>query len=283
MFWAEAAEGVDWIKPYEQVLDSSNPPMYRWFPGGELNTCFNALDRHVDNGRAEQTALIYDSPVTDSQRKFSYRELRDLTATFAGVLAEQGVAKGDRVIIYMPMVPEALIAMLACARLGAVHSVVFGGFAANELSVRIDDAAPKAIVSASCGIEGARVIAYKPLLDEAIELSTHKPDACVILHRPQVEASMVEGRDVDWRQAAADAEAHPCVPVAATDPCTSSTPRVRLASLRAWSGTTVATPSCSTGRCKTFTVVPRERSIGLPRMWGGWSAIVHRVRAVTRR
>ena len=217
-FWAEAAQGVDWTKPYEQVLDASNPPMYRWFPGGELNTCFNALDRHVDNGRAEQTALIYDSPVTDSQRKFSYRELRDLTATFAGVLAEQGVAKGDRVIIYMPMVPEALIAMLACARLGAVHSVVFGGFAANELSVRIDDAAPKAIVSASCGIEGARVIAYKPLLDEAIELSTHKPDACVILQRPQVEASMVEGRDVDWIQAAANAKAHPCVPVAATDP-----------------------------------------------------------------
>jgi propionyl-CoA synthetase len=217
-FWAEAAQGIDWSRPWDSVLDDSNPPMYRWFPGGELNTCHNALDRHADGGRGEQTALIYDSPVTATVRKYSYSELRDLTAKFAGVLAQNGVGKGDRVIVYMPMVPEALIAMLACARLGAVHSVVFGGFAANELAVRIDDATPTAIVSASCGIEGARVIEYKPLLDEAVALAAHKPQACIIFQRPQAVASMVDGRDVDWAEAAANAQPHACVPVAATDP-----------------------------------------------------------------
>ena len=217
-FWAEAAEAIDWTKRWDQVLDGSNPPFYRWFPGAELNTCHNAVDRHVANGRADQAAIIYDSPVTGTKSTLSYRELRDTTAKLAGALAALGVGKGDRVIVYMPMVPEAVIAMLACARLGAVHSVVFGGFAANELATRIDDAKPKAILSASCGIEVNRVIAYKPLLDQAIELAKHKPDHCLILQRPEAEASMIDGRDLDWRKAAEAAAPHDCVPVAATDP-----------------------------------------------------------------
>jgi propionyl-CoA synthetase len=216
-FWAEQATAIDWYRPPTQVLDSSNPPFYRWFPDGELNTCHNALDRHVDDGRGEQTALIYDSPVTGTQRSYSYAELRDEVATFAGVLAGLGVGKGDRVVIYLPMVPEAAIAMLACARIGAVHSVVFGGFAAKELAVRIDDATPKVIVSASCGVEVSRVIEYKPLLDRAIALATHKPSHMVILQRPQAEAAMGE-LDVDWATAVADATPADCVPVAATDP-----------------------------------------------------------------
>jgi propionyl-CoA synthetase len=216
-FWAEQAAAIDWYRPPTQVLDSSNPPFYRWFPDGELNTCHNALDRHVDDGRGEQTALIYDSPVTGTQRSYSYTELRDEVATFAGVLAGLGVGKGDRVVIYLPMVPEAAIAMLACARIGAVHSVVFGGFAAKELAVRIDDATPKVIVSASCGVEVSRVIEYKPLLDRAIALATHKPSNMVILQRPQAEAAMGE-LDVDWAEAVADATPVDCVPVAATDP-----------------------------------------------------------------
>ncbi|MDT7682145.1 MAG: propionyl-CoA synthetase [Pseudonocardiales bacterium] len=216
-FWAEQATAIDWYRPPTQVLDSSNPPFYRWFPDGELNTCHNALDRHVDDGRGEQTALIYDSPVTGTQRSYSYTELRDEVATFAGVLAGLGVGKGDRVVIYLPMVPEAAIAMLACARIGAVHSVVFGGFAAKELAVRIDDATPKVIVSASCGVEVSRVIEYKPLLDRAIALATHKPSNMVILQRPQAEAAMGE-LDVDWAEAVADATPVDCVPVAATDP-----------------------------------------------------------------
>jgi propionyl-CoA synthetase len=216
-FWAEQATAIDWYRPPTQVLDSSNPPFYRWFPDGELNTCHNALDRHVDDGRGEQTALIYDSPVTGTQRSYSYAELRDEVATFAGVLAGLGVGKGDRVVIYLPMVPEAAIAMLACARIGAVHSVVFGGFAAKELAVRIDDATPKVIVSASCGVEVSRVIEYKPLLDRAIALATHKPSNMVILQRPQAEAAMGE-LDVDWAEAVADATPVDCVPVAATDP-----------------------------------------------------------------
>ena len=174
-FWGEAAEQVHWYRKWDKVLDESNKPFYRWFTGGEVNTCYNALDLHVENGRGEQTALIYDSPVTDQIKSFTYRELRDKVALFAGVLAAQGVGKGDRVIIYMPMVPEAVVAMLACARLGAVHSVVFGGFAANELAVRINDAQPKVIVSASCGIEINRIIPYKPLLDEAIRIADFKP------------------------------------------------------------------------------------------------------------
>jgi len=217
-FWSEAAEALDWDRKWDKVLDDSKAPFYRWFSGGMLNTCHNALDRHVANGRGDQLALIHDSPVTQSVTNFTYRELRDEVALFAGALAERGVAKGDRVIIYMPMVPEAAIAMLACARLGAVHSVVFGGFAANELAVRIDDCAPRAIVSASCGIEGQRVIAYKPLLDEAIELATYKPSSCIILQRPEEKAAMTEGRDADWREATAAASPHDCVSVAATDP-----------------------------------------------------------------
>jgi propionyl-CoA synthetase len=216
-FWAEQATAIDWYRPPTQVLDSSNPPFYRWFPDGEMNTCHNALDRHVDAGRGEQTALIYDSPVTGTQRSYSYTELRDEVAKFAGVLAGLGVGKGDRVVIYLPMVPEAAIAMLACARIGAVHSVVFGGFAAKELAVRIDDATPKVIVSASCGIEVSRVIEYKPLLDRAIALAAHKPSNMVILQRPQAEAAMGE-LDVDWAAAVADATPADCVPVAATDP-----------------------------------------------------------------
>ena len=217
-FWAEAAEAIHWTKRWERVLDDSNPPSYRWFTGGELNTCYNALDVHVENGRGDQPALIYDSPVTGAKRRYTYSGLRDEVARFAGVLAGLGVSKSDRVIIYMPMVPDAIIAMLSCARLGAVHSVVFGGFAANELAVRIDDATPVAIVSASCGIEPGRVVEYKPLLDGAIDLAGHKPSACVILQRDTARCDLVEGRDVDWVEAMRDAEPHDCVPVAATDP-----------------------------------------------------------------
>ena len=217
-FWAEAAEALIWDRKWDKVLDADDAPFYRWFTGGMLNTCYNALDRHVENGRADQPALIHDSPVTDSVTTFTYRELRDEVALFAGALAARGVSHGERVIIYMPMVPEAAIAMLACARLGAVHSVVFGGFAANELAVRIDDCAPRAIVSASCGIEVNRVIAYKPLLDEAIELAAHKPESCIILQRPEERAILTEGRDADWREAVSAASPHDCVSVAATDP-----------------------------------------------------------------
>jgi len=217
-FWGEAAQGLHWEKPWDRVLDDSNPPFYRWFPGGVLNTCYNALDRHADGGRGEQAALIYDSPVTDTIRSYTYRELRDHVARFAGAMAAQGVGKGDRVIIYMPMVPEAAIAMLACARLGAIHSVVFGGFAASELATRIDDAKPKMIVSASCGIEPGRVVAYKPLLDKAIELASHKVEACIVHQRPVERAELIAGRDHDWEEVAAMAEPHDCVPVLATDP-----------------------------------------------------------------
>ena len=218
-FWGEVAEGITWSRKWDKVLDDSNEPFYRWFSGGELNTCYNALDRHVENGRGDQTALIYDSPVTGSTVKtYTYSELRDETAKFAGILAEQGVARGDRVLIYMPMVAEAVISMLACARLGAVHSVVFGGFAANELAVRIDDARPKAIVSATCGIETTKVIEYMPLLNEAIDLSTHKPDTCVILKRPQADGKLKEGRDIDWAEAMKTAIPHDCVTLRATDP-----------------------------------------------------------------
>jgi propionyl-CoA synthetase len=219
-FWGfdgGAASAIHWYRPPTRALDATNPPFYRWYPDGELNTCHNALDRHVDAGHGDRVALIYDSPVTGSVRRYSYSQLRDEVARFAGVLHGLGVAKGDRVVVYMPMVPEAAIAMLACARIGAVHSVVFGGFAAKELAVRIDDATPKVIVTASCGIEVKRVLEYKPLLDRAIELAGHKPDRCVILQRPQAEAALGE-RDVDWASAAADATPHPCVPVAATDP-----------------------------------------------------------------
>jgi len=217
-FWSEAAEAVHWTKRWDKVVDQSNPPFTRWFPGAELNTCYNAVDRHVEGGRADQTAIIYDSPVTGTVATISYRELQTRVAALAGVLASQGVGKGDRVVVYMPMIPEAAIAMLACARLGAIHSVVFGGFASNELAVRIDDAQPKAIIAASCGIEGAKVLPYKPLLDGAIEMAKHKPSACVIFQRPQSEASLMAGRDIAWQEAEASATPHDCVPVAATDP-----------------------------------------------------------------
>ncbi len=217
-FWAEAAEDVHWTKRWDKVLDDSNKPFYRWFSGGEVNTCYNALDVHIENGRGAQAALIYDSPVTGKIKTFSYTELRDKVANCAGALAAMGVKKGDRVIIYMPMVPQAVVAMLACARLGAVHSVVFGGFAANELAVRIDDAQPKVIVSASCGIEVKGVIPYKPLLDEAIALARHKPDKCVIVQRAMERAELLPGRDLDWKEVMDAAQPHDCVPVAATDP-----------------------------------------------------------------
>lgn len=217
-FWSEAARDIDWDVPFSKVLDDSNKPFYHWFAGGKLNTCFNALDRHVDNGRADQVALIYDSPVTNTEKQFSYRQLRDLVAVFAGALIKQGVEKGDRVVIYMPMVPEAVIAMLACARIGAIHSVVFGGFAANELATRIDDARPKVIVSASCGIEVNKIIEYKPLLDAAINVATHKPDSCIILQREQCQAELIPGRDIDWQEAVNQAEAVDCVSVLSTDP-----------------------------------------------------------------
>ncbi len=217
-FWGEAAEALHWTRRWDKVLDDRNPPFYRWFQGGELNTCYNALDLHVEQGRADQEALIYDSPVTKTVRRYTYRELRDEVARLAGALASLGVEKGDRVIIYMPMIPEALISMLACARLGAVHSVVFGGFAANELAIRIDDATPKAVLSASCGIEPGRVVAYKPLLDEAIALAAHKPSKCLIMQREAGPCELRGGRDVDWDEALAVAEPHGCVPVAATDP-----------------------------------------------------------------
>jgi propionyl-CoA synthetase len=217
-FWAEAAEAIDWERRWDRVLDDSDKPFYRWFAGGRLNTCWNALDRHVAGGRADQLALIYDSPVTGTKQSWTYRALRDEVARLAGVLEAMGIAKGDRVLIYMPMVPEAAMAMLACARLGAIHSVVFGGFAAPELATRIDDAKPKLILSASCGIEIQRIIPYKPLLDAAIELAEAKPSGCLILQRPQAVASLVAGRDRDWRTAVAEATPADCVPVAATDP-----------------------------------------------------------------
>jgi propionyl-CoA synthetase len=217
-FWGGAAEAIQWHRPWRTVLERSNAPFYRWFTGGELNTCYNALDYHVDNGRAEQLALIYDSPVTDTRRTFTYRELRDEVARFAGVLASLGVSKGDRVIIYMPMVPEAAVAMYACARIGAIHSVVFGGFASHELAVRIEDAAPKVVVSASCGIEIKRIVEYKPLLDKAVEVSRHQPDHCVILQRPEHRCELRPERDLDWHELMAKARPADCVPVAATDP-----------------------------------------------------------------
>ena len=217
-FWARAAEAIHWYKKWDQVLDTSRAPFYRWFSGGVVNTCYNVLDAHVANGRAEQVALIYDSPVTDNVKSYTYRKLLHKVAHFAGALRQQGVEKGDRVILYMPMVPEAVIAMLACARIGAVHSVVFGGFAADELATRINDARPKLIVSASCGIEVNRVVPYKPMLDKAIESAKQKPERCIILQRPQLEADLVAGRDVEWSEALAQAAPVDCVPVAATDP-----------------------------------------------------------------
>jgi propionyl-CoA synthetase len=217
-FWAEAGEAIHWYRRWDRVLDGSRAPFYRWFPGAEVNTCYNAIDWHVAHGRADQPALIYDSPVTGTVKTFTYRELLEEVARFAGALVGQGVGKGDRVIIYMPMVPEAVIAMLACARIGAIHSVVFGGFAAHELAARISHARPAVIVSASCGIEVNRVVPYKPLLDKAMELADVKPSRCIILQRPQERAALIAGRDLDWTELTAAARPADCVPVAATDP-----------------------------------------------------------------
>jgi len=217
-FWAAAAEDIYWERRWDKVFDDSRKPFYRWFAGGRLNTCFNALDLHIERGRGKQLALIYDSPVTGTVRPYTYSALRDEVARTAGALGRQGIGRGDRVIIYMPMVPEAVIAMLACARIGAIHSVVFGGFASHELAKRIDDATPKMILSASCGIEPGRVVEYKPLLDQAIELSRHKPERCVVLQRPEAQAQLQKGRDLDWGDFLSGAPAAECVPVAATDP-----------------------------------------------------------------
>src|SRR5262245_4286324 len=217
-FWGALAEDIYWDRRWDRVFDDSRKPFSRWFAGGRLNTCYNALDLHVERGRGKQPALVYDSPVTGVVRTYSYLELRDQVALCAGALRRQGIEPGDRVILYMPMVPEAVIAMLACARIGAVHSVVFGGFAPRELATRIDDARPKLILSASCGIEVNRVIPYKPLLDQAIQLAQHKPARCVILARPQEKAALVAGRDLDWDEFLAGALPADCVSVAATDP-----------------------------------------------------------------
>jgi propionyl-CoA synthetase len=217
-FWSKAAQDIDWIKPWNIILDDSNKPFYRWFTGAECNTCYNALDRHVEQGRGDQAALIYDSPVTGTAKTYSYSELLDTVAKFAGVLKAQSVSKGDRVVIYMPMVAESAIAMLACARLGAIHSVVFGGFASTELAVRIDDAKPKVIISATCGVEVNKVTPYMPLLNRAIDIAKHKPDTCVILIRPELDDDLIAGRDVSWSEAVKSAEPVDCTPVYATDP-----------------------------------------------------------------
>ncbi|PXY20566.1 propionyl-CoA synthetase [Prauserella flavalba] len=216
-FWLDAARAITWTREPTRALDSSNAPLYRWFPDGELNTAYNALDRHVEQGRGEQPALIWDSPVTGSQRTYTYADLRDEVAKFAGALDSLGVTKGDRVIIYMPMVPEAVIAMLGCARIGAIHSVVFGGFAPKELAARIEDAKPKAIVAASCGIEPSRVVEYKPIIDAALAATEHQPDRVVVLQRDAVRAELGE-RDADWTELMATASPVDLVPVAATDP-----------------------------------------------------------------
>jgi propionyl-CoA synthetase len=217
-FWGAAAEAIQWDRPWDRVLDDSRAPLYRWFTGGLLNTCYNALDLHVERGRGKQPALVYDSPVTQTVQVFTYAELRERVARFAGALVRQGVGKGDRVVIYMPLVPETVVAMLACARIGAVHSVVFGGFASHELAKRIDDARPALVLSASCGIEAGRVVPYKPLLDAALDMAAHAPRRCVIWQRPQAPAVLVPGRDLDWQESLEGAAPVDCVPVAATDP-----------------------------------------------------------------
>jgi propionyl-CoA synthetase len=217
-FWMEQAKTIDWIKPPSKALDDSNPPFFRWYADAECNTCWNAVDRHVEGGRGDQAAIIYDSPVTDTKRTITYSELKDLTANLAGALRARGIDKGDRVIIYMPMIPETVVAMLACARIGAIHSVVFGGFAANELAVRIDDAKPKAMIAASCGIEPGRIVPYKPMLDGAIEQAEHKPDFTIMVQREQAPADLIDGRDIEWHAAQEGVEPADCVPLGGADP-----------------------------------------------------------------
>lgn len=215
--WQQAAAQIHWNRAPTQLLDSSNPPFYRWFADGITNACYNAVDLHVEQGRGEQTAIIYDSPVTATKQRISYQQLLEQVSRFAGLLRQQGVEQGDRVLIYMPMIPEAAVAMLACARIGAIHSVVFGGFASNELAVRIDDATPKVVVAASCGIEPNRIVAYQPLLDQAIELAEHQPSCCIVLSRPQHPAQL-GARDLDWQQAVATAPLTDCLPLPANHP-----------------------------------------------------------------
>lgn len=217
-FWMEAAQAIDWVTPPGAALNSDNAPLYEWFTDAEVNTCFNAVDRHVQAGNGDRVAIIHDSPVTHTKQEITYAELQERVSLLAGALRAKGIEKGDRVLIYMPMVPQALEAMLACARLGAIHSVVFGGFAANELAVRIDDATPKAIIAASCGIEPGRVVHYKPLLDGAIDLATHKPDFCLIFQREQEVAHLEPGRDFDWHEAQYGVDPAECVPVAGNHP-----------------------------------------------------------------
>jgi len=216
-FWLEAAEAITWTRPPTRAIDAAHAPIFRWFPDGELNTSYNALDRHVEAGDGQRTALIYDSPVTGSGRTYTYAQLRDEVAEFAGALASLGVGKGDRVIVYMPMIPEAVVAMLACARLGAIHSVVFGGFAPRELAARIEDAGPRVIVAASCGIEPTRVVEYKPIIDEALTISSHQPEHTIVFQREQAPAELGE-RDIDWTTLTAKAQPAGPVQVAATDP-----------------------------------------------------------------
>ena len=217
-FWMTAADAIDWVKKPSKALFSERAPLYEWFCDSEVNTCYNAVDRHVLNGRAAQKAIIYDSPMTDTTYSITFSELLNKVATLAGALSSKGISKGDRVIIYMPMVPEGIIAMLACARIGAIHSVVFGGFASNELAVRIDDAKPKAIIAASCGLEPNRIVQYKPLIDTAIELANHKPEFVVIFQRPQCEADLINGRDHDWDLIQKNVEKAPCIPVKGSHP-----------------------------------------------------------------
>ena len=217
-FWLNAADAIDWDRKPTRALNDGNAPLYEWLDDGLVNTCWNAVDRHVAAGRGDQDAIIHDSPVTGTKSRITYAELRDRVARLAGALASKGVSKGDRVVIYMPMIPEALVAMLACARIGAIHSVIFGGFAANELAVRIDDATPKAVIAGSCGIEPGRVVEYKPLLDAAIELARHTPEFCVIFQREQTRASMVDGRDLDWNDVQDGVTPAECVPVEGSHP-----------------------------------------------------------------
>ncbi len=277
-FWGEAAREIDWYEQPKKIFDKNAGIYGRWFAGGVCNTCYNALDRHVLAGRNDQAALIYDSPVTNTKQTFTYGRLLSEVQLLGAILRDFGVTKGDRVILYMPMVPEAVIGMLACARIGAIHSVVFGGFAAKELATRIDDAKPKVILSASCGIEGARVIPYKPLLDEAIELAQHKPATCLILQRPQCEAKLKQGRDHDWRKIWEHAvEYAKTSPNACRSPpptrSTSSTPRAPPASPKAWCATMAATWSRSNGRCNISTASIPARCGGRAQTSVGWSGI----------
>ena len=216
-FWKEVAENIFWYKKPSKILNSSNPPFYKWYEDGTTNTCYNAIDFHIDNGRGEKLAIIYDSPITGSKKTFTYNQLKEKVSLFAGALKNQGINKGDRVIIYMPMIPEAVIAMLACGRIGAIHSVVFGGFAANELASRIDDSKAKIIVSASCGYEPGRVVEYKPLLNKALEIAKHKPNKCIIFQREKNKAALDSKMDITWEDSLKNAKPENCVEMNAND------------------------------------------------------------------